>query len=103
MYRHFDTKESLYRAVLQRVFDRLAEEFLADDLVAVTVDRQRRVVAFGHVDEGDAVVELEGRAGRREIPVETFHRLPGDAPDCENLLGPGEMIVAVRLPAQALH
>lgn len=29
VYRHFDTKESLYRAVLQRVFDRLAEEFLA--------------------------------------------------------------------------
>jgi len=37
----------------------------------------------------DAVVELEGRAGRREIPLEMFHRLPG------------EMIVAVRLPAGA--
>jgi xanthine dehydrogenase YagS FAD-binding subunit len=49
----------------------------------------------------DAVVEAEGRAGRRDIPIETFHRLPGDAPDRENLLGNGEMIVAVRLPAQA--
>jgi xanthine dehydrogenase YagS FAD-binding subunit len=49
----------------------------------------------------DAVVEVEGRAGRRDIPIETFHRLPGDAPDRENLLGTGEMIVAVRLPAQA--
>lgn len=29
VYRHFDSKETLYRAVLQRVFDRLAEEFLA--------------------------------------------------------------------------
>jgi AcrR family transcriptional regulator len=29
VYRHFDSKELLYRAVLQRVFDRLAEEFLA--------------------------------------------------------------------------
>jgi AcrR family transcriptional regulator len=29
VYRHFDSKEILYRAVLQRVFDRLAEEFLA--------------------------------------------------------------------------
>ena len=28
VYRHFDSKEELYRAVLQRVFDRLAEEFL---------------------------------------------------------------------------
>jgi xanthine dehydrogenase YagS FAD-binding subunit len=49
----------------------------------------------------DAVVEVEGRAGRRDIPLEMFHLLPGDAPDCENMLGNGEMIVAVRLPAQA--
>ena len=51
----------------------------------------------------DAVVEIEGRAGRREIPLETFHRLPGDAPDRETVLEPGEMIVAVRLPAEAAH
>jgi xanthine dehydrogenase YagS FAD-binding subunit len=49
----------------------------------------------------DAVVEVEGRTGTREIPLETFHRLPGDAPDRENLLETGEMIVAVRLPGQA--
>jgi xanthine dehydrogenase YagS FAD-binding subunit len=49
----------------------------------------------------DAVVEVEGRNGTREIPLETFHRLPGDAPDRENLLETGEMIVAVRLPGQA--
>jgi xanthine dehydrogenase YagS FAD-binding subunit len=49
----------------------------------------------------DAVVEIEGGAGRREIPLETFHRLPGDAPDRESVLEPGEMIVAVRLPAEA--
>jgi xanthine dehydrogenase YagS FAD-binding subunit len=49
----------------------------------------------------DAVVEIEGRAGRREIPLETFHRLPGDAPERESVLEPGEMIVAVRLPAAA--
>jgi AcrR family transcriptional regulator len=29
VYRHFDSKEELYRAVLQRVFDRLTEEFIA--------------------------------------------------------------------------
>jgi AcrR family transcriptional regulator len=29
VYRHFASKEELYRAVLQRVFDRLAQEFLA--------------------------------------------------------------------------
>jgi xanthine dehydrogenase YagS FAD-binding subunit len=49
----------------------------------------------------DAVIEIEGRAGRREIPLETFHCLPGDRPDRETLLEPGEMIVAVRLPAEA--
>jgi xanthine dehydrogenase YagS FAD-binding subunit len=49
----------------------------------------------------DAVVEVEGRAGRREIPLEMFHRLPGDAPERETMLEPGEMIVAVRLPAEA--
>jgi xanthine dehydrogenase YagS FAD-binding subunit len=51
----------------------------------------------------DAMVEVEGRAGRREIALETLHRLPGDAPDRETILAPGEMIVAVRLPAEAAH
>jgi xanthine dehydrogenase YagS FAD-binding subunit len=49
----------------------------------------------------DAIVEIEGRAGRRELPLEAFHRLPGDTPDRESMLEPGEMIVAVRLPAEA--
>jgi xanthine dehydrogenase YagS FAD-binding subunit len=51
----------------------------------------------------DAVVEIEGKTGRREIPLEAFHRLPGDRPDRETLLEPGELIVAVRLPAEATH
>jgi xanthine dehydrogenase YagS FAD-binding subunit len=49
----------------------------------------------------DAVVEIEGQGGRREIALDAFHRLPGDTPDRETVLAPGEMIVAVRLPAQA--
>jgi xanthine dehydrogenase YagS FAD-binding subunit len=49
----------------------------------------------------DAVVEIESRLGRREIPLEALHRLPGDRPDRETVLEPGEMIVAVRLPAEA--
>jgi xanthine dehydrogenase YagS FAD-binding subunit len=49
----------------------------------------------------DAVVEIEGKAGRREIPLDMFHRLPSDTPDRENVLESGEMIVAVRLPAEA--
>ena len=49
----------------------------------------------------DAVVEIEGTAGRRDVPLELFYRLPGDAPDHETVLAPGELIVAVRLPAEA--
>ncbi|MGA8078104.1 MAG: xanthine dehydrogenase family protein subunit M [Xanthobacteraceae bacterium] len=49
----------------------------------------------------DAVVEIEGKTGRREMPLEALHRLPGDRPDRETGLEPGEMIVAVRLPAEA--
>jgi xanthine dehydrogenase YagS FAD-binding subunit len=49
----------------------------------------------------DAVVEIEGSAGRREVPLETFHRLPGEAPERESVLEPGEIIVALRLPAAA--
>jgi xanthine dehydrogenase YagS FAD-binding subunit len=49
----------------------------------------------------DAVVEIVGRTGRREVPLEDFHRLPGDTPERESVLEPGELIVAVRLPAEA--
>ena len=49
----------------------------------------------------DAVAEIEGRHGRREVAVEALHRLPGATPDKDNTLEPGELIVAVRLPAAA--
>ena len=49
----------------------------------------------------DAVVEIEGRNGRREIALEALHRLPGDAPEQDSVLEPGDLIVAVRLPAEA--
>ncbi len=49
----------------------------------------------------DAVVEIEGRNGRREIALEALHRLPGDAPQRETALEPGDLITALRLPAAA--
>lgn len=49
----------------------------------------------------DAAVEIAGRDRHREVPLEAFHRLPGDAPERETVLEPGELIVAVRLPAEA--
>jgi xanthine dehydrogenase YagS FAD-binding subunit len=49
----------------------------------------------------DAVVEIEGRTGRREVALEALHRLPGDTPERESVLEPGDLIVALRLPPQA--
>lgn len=49
----------------------------------------------------DAVVEIEGKAGRRELPVEALHRLPANAPERDSALEPGELIAALRLPAEA--
>jgi xanthine dehydrogenase YagS FAD-binding subunit len=49
----------------------------------------------------DATVEIEGRGGRREMALEALYRLPGDTPERENMLEPGDLIVALRLPAQA--
>ncbi|OEO33193.1 molybdopterin dehydrogenase [Devosia insulae DS-56] len=48
----------------------------------------------------DATVETVGAGGRtRSIPIAAFHRLPGDRPDIETALEPGELITAVTLPA----
>jgi xanthine dehydrogenase YagS FAD-binding subunit len=49
----------------------------------------------------DAVVEIEGKTGRREIALEALHRLPGDTPERDSELEPGDLIVAVRLPGDA--
>jgi xanthine dehydrogenase YagS FAD-binding subunit len=49
----------------------------------------------------DASVEVEGRAGRRQIAVEALHHLPGNTPDQESALEPGDLIVALRLPGDA--
>jgi xanthine dehydrogenase YagS FAD-binding subunit len=49
----------------------------------------------------DAVVEIAGGTGQREVSLESFPRLPGDTPERESVLEPGELIVAVRLPAEA--
>jgi xanthine dehydrogenase YagS FAD-binding subunit len=51
----------------------------------------------------DAVVEIEGRAGRREVALEAFYHLPGDTPERESALEPGDLIVALRLPGEARH
>jgi xanthine dehydrogenase YagS FAD-binding subunit len=49
----------------------------------------------------DALVEIEGRTGRREVSVEALHCLPGDTPERDSVLVSGDLIVALRLPKQA--
>lgn len=49
----------------------------------------------------DALVEVEGPHGAREIAVDLLHALPGATPERETALAPGELIVALRLPAEA--
>jgi xanthine dehydrogenase YagS FAD-binding subunit len=46
----------------------------------------------------DATAHLEGSDGARTLPFEALHRLPGDTPDRETELRPGELITAVELP-----
>lgn len=47
----------------------------------------------------DAVVRVRGAGGReRTIPINDFHRLPGDTPERDNNLQHGELIVAIELP-----
>ncbi|MET0742234.1 MAG: xanthine dehydrogenase family protein subunit M [Microvirga sp.] len=47
----------------------------------------------------DAVVHLKGANGERMLPLTELHRLPGDRPDIETNLEPGELIAAIELPA----
>ena len=48
----------------------------------------------------DARVETVSAGGAtRTIPIADFHRLPGDTPQIDSVLAPGELITAVTLPA----
>ncbi|MBO0948426.1 FAD binding domain-containing protein [Fibrella forsythiae] len=46
----------------------------------------------------DATVNVSGPKGDRQIPFSDFHRLPGDMPQKDNTLQPGELIMSVDLP-----
>ncbi|MEH2273918.1 MAG: xanthine dehydrogenase family protein subunit M [Nostoc sp.] len=46
----------------------------------------------------DAVVVVEGPNGKRQIPLTDFHRLPGNTPQRDTNLEPGELITSVVLP-----
>ena len=47
----------------------------------------------------DAVVRIRGTNGQeRTIPLQDFHRLPGNTPEKDNNLQHGELIVAIEMP-----
>jgi len=47
----------------------------------------------------DATVEtVDAKGSKRKIPIADFHRLPGDRPEVDTTLAPGELITAVTLP-----
>lgn len=47
----------------------------------------------------DAVVEAAGPNGPRDIALDALHTLPGATPEIETTLEPGELILAIRIPA----
>lgn len=55
-------------------------------------------VAFAAID---ANVVVRGQSGERSIPFTDFHRLPGSTPERDNVLGRGDLIVAIEVPASA--
>jgi xanthine dehydrogenase YagS FAD-binding subunit len=50
----------------------------------------------------DAIVHLTGTSGERTVALCDLHTLPGDRPDVETVLAPGELITAVELPVSDL-
>jgi xanthine dehydrogenase YagS FAD-binding subunit len=49
----------------------------------------------------DAKVQVTGPKGSRNIAMQEFHRLPGETPQHETNLMPGELITAIDVPAVA--
>jgi xanthine dehydrogenase YagS FAD-binding subunit len=46
----------------------------------------------------DASVVLRAKQGDRVVPLGDFYRLPGDTPDVENVLRPGELVTQILVP-----
>jgi xanthine dehydrogenase YagS FAD-binding subunit len=46
----------------------------------------------------DATIHLESASGRRMLNINELHRLPGNTPQIETELAPGELITAVEIP-----
>jgi xanthine dehydrogenase YagS FAD-binding subunit len=49
----------------------------------------------------EAVVQIQGVKGTRAVPIADFHLLPGDSPQRETVVEPGDLITHVTLPPPA--
>ncbi|ANN79497.1 FAD binding domain-containing protein [Bordetella flabilis] len=49
----------------------------------------------------EASIHIQGRQGERVVPIGDFYTLPGDTPDRETVLEPGDLITHVTLPPPA--
>ncbi len=49
----------------------------------------------------EAVIHVKGQKGERAIPIADFHLLPGNTPERETVLEPGDLITHVTLPPPA--
>src|SRR5213080_2982435 len=49
----------------------------------------------------EATIHVRGTKGERSIPIADFHVLPGNTPERETVLEPGDLITHVTLPAPA--
>ncbi len=49
----------------------------------------------------DATVHLSGASGARTLPFTSLHLPPGSQPELETALAPGELIIAIEIPALA--
>jgi xanthine dehydrogenase YagS FAD-binding subunit len=47
----------------------------------------------------EATIHIQGAKGEREVPIGDFFLVPGNTPQRENVLEPGELITFVTLPA----
>jgi len=46
----------------------------------------------------DAAVEVQGSDGVRSVPINEFYLVPGDTPERETVLRPGDLITAILVP-----
>src|SRR5439155_26099863 len=49
----------------------------------------------------EATIHIRGTKGERSVSISDFHLLPGDTPQRETVLEPGDLIIHVTLPAPA--